>query len=133
MNIKNLGTALKETIKNMYLGMTKKEQRLSMATKSVAISANPYELDEDERNKRLQQALEKKQIGDFILDNPNDYVFEEERITYEQSKENLFAENVAKKYQEVLDKVRKEEHLSKNDEKYTKFRNHLQQMQIIHQ
>ena len=90
----------------------------------------PYEYDEEKRNEKLQEAEALKQINEFILDNKKDYVFIEERVTEQPIKEDLFRKNIANKYQGLLDKIRKEEHINRKNKKYSKFRDDLQTMQL---
>ena len=90
----------------------------------------PYEYDEKKRNEKLQEAEALKQINEFILDNKKDYVFIEERVTEQPIKEDLFRKNIANKYQGLLDKIRKEEHINRKNKKYSKFRDDLQTMQL---
>ena len=90
----------------------------------------PYEYDEEKRNEKLQEAQALKQINEFILDNKKDYVFIEERVTEQPIKEDLFRKNIANKYQGLLDKIRKEEHINRKNKKYSKFRDDLQTMQL---
>lgn len=90
----------------------------------------PYEYDEEKRNEKLQEAEALKQINEFILNNKKDYVFIEERVTEQPIKEDLFRKNIANKYQGLLDKIRKEEHINRKNKKYSKFRDDLQTMQL---
>ena len=130
-NGKSLRKAIQSAVKKLYLFKDRFFNSNEEYSKNVVtVINNPYELDAENRNRKLQEALEKKQVGDFILENPKDYVFEDERVTYERSKEDLFAYNVSKKYQDLLDNIRKAEGISRKDIRYTKFRYDLQQIQI---
>lgn len=91
----------------------------------------PYEYDSEKRNKKLNEAENLRQVNEFIINHKKDYVFPEERVTEQPIKEDLFRKNIANKYQGLLDKIRKEEHINRKNKKYSKFRDDLQTMQLI--
>ena len=119
---------VEEIIRNACGRMKDIEQNID---KGASINVLTYEYDNEKRNQKLQEVEELKQVNDFILEHKRDYVFMEDRPIEQPTKEDLFRKNVTDKYQGLLDKVRKEEHINRKNAKYKKFRNDLQTIQII--
>lgn len=121
-----------ETIIRNAVGRMTDDVIPSKGKSLLEMSTNfPYEYDSEERNKKLQEAENLRQVNEFIVNHKKDYVFTEERVTEQPIKEDLFRKNIANKYQGLLDKIRKEEHINRKNRKYSKFRDDLQTMQLI--
>ena len=107
------------------------EKELVLTLDGLNVADNPYAFDRYAINMRLQRVISEMQEDKFKWAHRDDYVPEKDRPLATHAKEKLFAKNVHDKYQGLLDRIRKEEHINRKNEKYKKFREDLQSIEVV--